>query len=171
MSPRLSTWHKWAPASLPLHLLSRITTRSPSSALSPNWFLDTRIVQESRKIRFNIISQQPYFKRQRKAAQTLSFLEAGSGWLSEGGHHHLLKSEGGPVTALFSPQKSIIEISRRMVAKGCSACDEQTGSVWTQPHPHSAHAEALLCTLPGRQQPVPSTQNLVWPSVFLCSYC
>lgn len=135
MSPRLSAWHKWARASLPLHLLSGMTTRSPSSALSPNRFPDTQIVQESRKIQFNMISRRPYFKRQRRAAQTLSVLEAGSGWLSEGGHRHLLKSERGPVTALFSPQKSIVEISRGMVAKGCSAWGEQTGSVWTQLHP------------------------------------
>lgn len=154
MSPRLSAWPTWAPASLSLRLLPGITTRSLSSALSPNRFLSTQIVQESRKIRFNINSRQPYFKRQR-AAQILSFLEAGSGWLSEGGHHHLLKSERGPVTALFSPQKSIVEISGRVVPKGCGACGEQTESVWTQPHPHSPHAEPLLGTLTGRPWPSP----------------
>ena len=88
-----------------------------------------------------------YFKRQRIAAQSLIILEAGSDWLSEGEHHYLLKSERGPVPALFSPQKPIVEISCRVVAKGRSACREQTGSAWAQGPPvftlSPCHAHSL----------------------------
>lgn len=63
-----------------------------------------------------------YFKRQRRAAQTLIFWKAGRSWLSERKRcHYLLKSKRRPVPALFSAQKPIIEISWRVVAKGSSA--------------------------------------------------